>query len=55
LIEYYTEDGYTELFDLQSDPNELSNRSNDGGYKEIRKDLTAQLRGLQKDYGDLEG
>ncbi len=52
LIEYYTEDGYTELFDLEEDPHELSNLAEETGHAELRAELTAELRETQRSYGD---
>jgi arylsulfatase A-like enzyme len=55
LIEYYTEDGYAELFDLESDPLELQNLHGDPTYADIQAELTRELRGLQKEYADTAG
>ncbi|MEZ5365875.1 MAG: sulfatase [Bryobacterales bacterium] len=54
LIEYYTEDGYAELFDLQSDPNELNNQYGAEELADVQKELTAELRSLQQLYKDTE-
>jgi arylsulfatase A-like enzyme len=54
LIEYYREDGYWELFDLQEDPNELLNVYKDAGKASIVEDLTRQLRALQEQYGAVD-
>jgi len=53
LIEYYTEDGYWELFDLQEDPNELLNLAGDSQYDEIEEELRGRLRALQTGYDDV--
>jgi len=53
FIEYYREGDYCELFDLESDPNELLNLAESPRHKDIRKDLTAELRKLQNIYGDI--
>ena len=52
LIEYYSDDGYWELFDLQADPNELKNVYGDPAYAQVTADLTNELRRLQKQYGE---
>ncbi len=52
LIEYYSEQDYWELFDLQEDPNELNNLYGQGGYADIAEKLTSELRGDQEHYGD---
>jgi arylsulfatase A-like enzyme len=54
LIEYYTEDGYAELFDLQNDPNELRNVYGVPELSEIQTQLTAELRALQDQYHDTD-
>ena len=53
LIEYYTEDGYAELFDLESDPHELANLYEESEHAELRAELTDRLRALQQEYADL--
>jgi arylsulfatase A-like enzyme len=50
LIDYYNENGYRELFDLQSDPNELRNVYGDPKYANVQKDLGQQLEALRKQY-----
>lgn len=55
LIEYYTEGGYGELFDLAEDPHELLNVYGDPRYAEPRTELTARLRKTQQEYGDTAG
>ncbi|HUG82347.1 MAG TPA: sulfatase [Bryobacterales bacterium] len=52
LIEYYKEDGYWELFDLQEDPNELKNLYSEPGRDGLKAELTAELRRLQEHYGE---
>jgi arylsulfatase A-like enzyme len=54
LIEYYTEDGYAELFDLQNDPNEMRNIYGEPGVSEIQTQLTTELRALQDQYRDTD-
>lgn len=41
-----------ELFDLVKDPRELRSVHSDPAYAQVRKDLEAELRRLQKHYGD---
>ena len=41
-----------ELFDLESDPNELNNVYHDAGYAEVVEELTAELNRLQAKLGD---
>ncbi|MFC1692252.1 sulfatase [Candidatus Latescibacterota bacterium] len=53
LIEYYSEGDYWELFDLKSDPNELRSLYGQPGYEDITRELTQELRRLQKLYGDV--
>ena len=50
LIEYYAEDGYWELFDLQEDPNELRNLYSEPGHGDLITELTQELRNLQTQY-----
>jgi arylsulfatase A-like enzyme len=52
LIEYYSEGDYWELFDLKSDPNELVNLAGRLEHAEVRRELTAELRKMQRVYGD---
>ena len=53
LIEYYMEGDYWELFDLQEDPNEMTNVYKDPDSAAVVADLTAQLRALQEQYGAM--
>ncbi|UCF39361.1 MAG: DUF4976 domain-containing protein, partial [Acidobacteriota bacterium] len=41
-----------ELFDLESDPNELNNLYGQPEYAEIQSDLHARLKDLQEKYQD---
>ena len=41
-----------ELFDLESDPNELNNVYHEAGYAEVVEALTGELHSLQEDLGD---
>jgi arylsulfatase A-like enzyme len=50
LIDYYSEAGYRELFDLEKDPNELRNVHEDAGYGKVRAELEAELGRLRKHY-----
>jgi arylsulfatase A-like enzyme len=46
LIDYYQENGYHELFDLDQDPNELRNVYADPAYAKVRQDLQQELARL---------
>lgn len=51
LVKFYgTGNDHTELFDLQEDPHELKDFSNDSGYAAVRTDLEAELVRLRKQY-----
>lgn len=53
LIYYYDEEHrYWELFDLETDPDELTSVADDPAYAEIRAELAARLVELQAQYGD---
>ncbi|WP_248910660.1 sulfatase-like hydrolase/transferase [Halocatena marina] len=52
LIEYYTEDGYTQLFDLDADQSETDDLSNDDSYSAEYEQLQAQLSQLQETADD---
>lgn len=49
LINFYKNDGYN-LFDLKSDPNEMIDLSANPEYKEVLKNMEAELAGLRKKY-----
>lgn len=51
LINFY-EDNEWELFDLNNDPNELSNEYSNEAYAQIVLDLKVELRRLQHEYAD---
>ena len=51
LIHYYQRDEW-ELFDLHSDPDELTSRYDDPAMATIRAELTAELDRLKQVYGD---
>ena len=53
LIHYYTL-GEWELFDLEKDPREMRSVYNGPSYAQTRKELTARMRKLQKQYKDDE-
>lgn len=48
LIHFYTDDVY-EMYDLQSDPNEVNNIYNNPEYKEVRKKMKRELARQRKD------
>jgi len=52
LIHFYNDIDTWELFDLQTDPNELNNVYGDPEYEEIQADLHAQLKTLRQQYKD---
>ena len=56
LIRYYEPhvDAW-ELFDLQQDPNELSNLADDPASRDVRKQLEQRLVELRLEYGDTTG
>jgi arylsulfatase A-like enzyme len=53
LIEYYGEDNYSELFDLQRDPHELKNVYGDRSHRQVASDLKKELLRLRRQYNDL--
>jgi len=52
LIDYYTDRGYKELFDLKDDPNELRNIYNDPKNTVLIRKLEAELTRLRQQYKD---
>jgi arylsulfatase A-like enzyme len=50
LIDYYKEDGYLELFDLEKDPNEVNNVYGDLSYGKVRRELHGELDRLIAQY-----
>jgi arylsulfatase A-like enzyme len=50
LIHYYRL-GFSELFDLQQDPDELVNLFDESSYVAVRRDLETRLQRLRLDYG----
>jgi arylsulfatase A-like enzyme len=53
LIHYY-QLGEWELFDLELDPDELTNRADDPAYSAVRAELEAELVRLQELYGETD-
>ena len=53
LIHYYQLDEW-ELFDLELDPDELTNRADDPAYSAVRAELEAELTRLQELYGETD-
>jgi arylsulfatase A-like enzyme len=51
LIDYYMENGYRELFDLEKDPNELRNVWAEADYSKVRGDLERELKRLMSQFG----
>ncbi len=54
LIHFYYDIDEWELFDLQSDPNEMRNVYNDPAYAEVRENLHKQLEELRTKYKDSD-
>jgi arylsulfatase A-like enzyme len=54
LIHFYHDIDAWELYDLQTDPNELNNVYDNPAYADIVKALKKVLRRLQKQYGDSD-
>jgi hypothetical protein len=52
LIHFYYDVDEWELYDLQTDPDEMKNRYSDPTYAQVRKELTAKLKALQTIYRD---
>jgi arylsulfatase A-like enzyme len=50
LIHFYYDVDEWELYDLQTDPDEMNNVYNDPAYSQVRKDLSARLRELRTKY-----
>ena len=48
----YPHNGNQQLFDLENDPQEMTNVIEDKKYKKIKKELFAKLLSLQKEVGD---
>jgi arylsulfatase A-like enzyme len=54
LIHYYYNIDEWELYDLETDPQEMKNVYNDPEYKSVKKDLHKRLENLMKKFGDSE-
>ena len=52
LIHYYSENNSWELFDLQTDPNELRNVYNEADYKSVLKQMKQELETLRRRFKD---
>jgi arylsulfatase A-like enzyme len=52
LIHFYYNIDVWEFYDLQKDPNELTNKINDPAYQKTIKELKAEIVKLQKKYHD---
>lgn len=52
LIEYYGEEDYWELFDLQDDPDELRNLHGEPGHGSLAAELRAELLRLRERFGE---
>ena len=52
LIHFYYDINQWELYDLQSDPNELNNLIDNDKYTEIIPKLKSELYNLKKNYGN---
>ncbi|MDE7470009.1 MAG: DUF4976 domain-containing protein, partial [Paramuribaculum sp.] len=52
LMHFYNDIDKWELYDLQSDPNELSNLYGQPGYEEVTKTMLKKLKKLQEEYND---
>jgi arylsulfatase A-like enzyme len=53
LIEYYGEGDYWELFDLKTDPHELSNLYGKPAHAAVTSELKKELLRLRRQYGDM--
>ena len=53
LIEYWGEGDYWELFDLEEDPDERTNRYGDPACAHLVAELKEQLKKLRQSYGDI--
>jgi arylsulfatase A-like enzyme len=55
LIHFYNDIDEWELYDLQSDPDELKNLYGDARYADIVQELKAELKRLRAHYKDTTG
>jgi arylsulfatase A-like enzyme len=53
LIHYYTVNEW-ELFDLETDPQEMKSVYTDPAYAKVRAELEAELKRLQQEYKDSD-
>ena len=51
-IHYFTDPQEFELYDLQTDPNEVHNLYDDAGHQQLRGQLAARLEELRRESGD---
>ncbi len=54
LIHLYYDNNDWEMYDLKKDPMEMNNVNDDPAYAKIRQELLAELKRLQKQYGDSD-
>jgi len=54
LIHFYYDIDVWELYDLEEDPNEMTNVYNDMNYSEIQKDMHLRLQEMRDKYGDSD-
>lgn len=54
LIHFYYDIDAWEMYDLEKDPDEVNNVYGDAGYGVVVKELKAELKRLQKKYGDSD-
>lgn len=54
LIHFYYDNNDWEMYDLKKDPMEMNNVNDDPAYAKIRQELMAELKRLQKQYGDSD-
>ncbi|OUW17525.1 MAG: hypothetical protein CBD18_04475 [Opitutales bacterium TMED158] len=52
LIRYYHDIEAWEMYDLESDPNEMANLADNPAYAGVRAELEVELARLQAQYGD---
>ncbi len=52
LIHFYDDINQWELYDMQNDPKEMKNIYDDPAFAEVREELHAELKRLQREFGD---
>ena len=52
LIHFYFDIDAWELYDLETDPDEMHNLIDDPDYDDVEKELRTRLAALQEQYGD---